>query len=747
MRIEIISKLNGTSTYAEAATVTLRDPSVVRLPLRRDQIASVSRQGDDLIITTNDGQLLRIVQFYHDAGQVESDAVVTEGDQHWLVHAGQGIDADTFSLIGDLDALTGSAAAAGGSSLTVPLALGGLAAVGGGIALMSGGGSDAPRSAAPAADNIPPSAPVVTVRADGGAVTGTGEPGATVQVRDANGAVIGTGTVDAQGNVTVPLTTPQVNGQTISVTQTDPSGNDSPATTISAPDTTPPAAPSGQVSADGTILSGTGEAGATLTVRNAAGAAIGSAVVAANGSYSIALSPAAANGETITVVQTDAAGNRSPETNVAAPDITPPAAPVAAVAPDGTTVTGTAEAGATVTITDPLGQVIAVIPNNPGSFTVALVPPLVDGERLAVTQRDAAGNLSPTTIAIAPDLVVGDHPDAPVASVSPDGAAVTGTAGANATITVRDSAGAIIATGAAAADGSYTVALTPPRIDGAIVHVTQSDTLGRESPPTDALTPDLTAPAAPTAAIDGTGTIVTGTAEAGATVRVSGAAGGVLGVAVAGANGAYAVTLTPPQANGETLGVVQVDQAGNPSAAIPLTAPDITAPAAPVASVAGDGLSVAGTGEAGATVTVRDTAGAVLGTALVAGDGSFAVALSPARIDGAPLTVTQRDGAGNTSLATQILTPDNTPPAAPVVVLSGDGATITGTGEAGASVTIRDPQGTAIATPTIAANGTWPVMHTIGTESMNASHSGVTTLVAAGPDVTMHTPGLPVAWA
>ena len=47
----------------------------------------------------------------------------------------------------------------------------------------------------------------------------------------------------------------------------------------------------------------------------------------------------------------------------------------------------------------------------------------------------------------------------------------------------------------------------------------------------------------------------------------------------------------------------------------------------------------------------------------------------------------------------------------------------------------------------IAASGTWPVMHTIGTESSMASASGVTTLVAAGPEVTMHTPGLPVAWA
>jgi hypothetical protein len=47
----------------------------------------------------------------------------------------------------------------------------------------------------------------------------------------------------------------------------------------------------------------------------------------------------------------------------------------------------------------------------------------------------------------------------------------------------------------------------------------------------------------------------------------------------------------------------------------------------------------------------------------------------------------------------------------------------------------------------IAFVGTWPVIATIGIESMNASMSGVTRLVAAGPDVTSATPGRPVTWA
>ncbi len=47
----------------------------------------------------------------------------------------------------------------------------------------------------------------------------------------------------------------------------------------------------------------------------------------------------------------------------------------------------------------------------------------------------------------------------------------------------------------------------------------------------------------------------------------------------------------------------------------------------------------------------------------------------------------------------------------------------------------------------IANVDTWPVIATIGIESMYASISGVTMFVAAGPLVTMATPGRPVTWA
>ncbi|MGO7251615.1 Ig-like domain-containing protein, partial [Rhizobium brockwellii] len=94
---------------------------------------------------------------------------------------------------------------------------------------------------------------------------------------------------------------PQANGGTLTVTQADPAGNVSPAVTLAAPDTTPPVAPTASINGDGTSVSGTGEAGATVTVRNAAGQVLGTAVVDAQGGYTLPLTTPQANGGTLTI--------------------------------------------------------------------------------------------------------------------------------------------------------------------------------------------------------------------------------------------------------------------------------------------------------------------------------------------------------------------------------------------------------------------------------------------------------------
>ncbi|MGJ7455081.1 BapA/Bap/LapF family large adhesin, partial [Sphingomonas parapaucimobilis] len=609
-------------------------------------------------------------------------------------------------------------------------------------------GNTSPAISIGAPDTTVPAAPTATVAGDGSAITGTGEPGATVTVSDATGQPLGTATVDAQGNYTLPLTTPQANGETLTVTQSDPAGNTSPTTTISAPDITAPTAPTATIAGDGTGITGTGEPGATVTVSDATGQPLGTATVDAQGNYTLPLTTPQANGETLTVTQSDPAGNTSPTTTISAPDITAPTAPTATIAGDGSAIIGTGEPGATVTVNDATGQPLGTATvDAQGNYTLPLTTPQANGETLTVTQNDPAGNTSPATTISAPDITA---PTAPTATIAGDGTAITGTGEPGATVTVNDATGQPLGTATVDAQGNYTLPLTTPQANGETLTVTQSDPAGNTSPNTTISAPDITAPTAPTATIAGDGTAITGTGEPGATVTVSDATGQPLGTATVDAQGNYTLPLTTPQANGETLTVTQSDPAGNTSPTTTISAPDITAPTAPVVTVSADGTQLTGTGEPGATVQVVDAGGQPVGTATVGSDGSFGVALPTGVANGQTLSAIQTDAAGNTSPASVAVTPDLVAPAAPVGTVGADGTSISGTGEPGATLIVRAPDNSVLATVTVAADGSFSAPLT--TPQANGETLSVTQTDAAGnvspvatvtaPDITPPAPPL-----
>ncbi|MFP3498726.1 Ig-like domain-containing protein, partial [Pseudomonas sp. SIMBA_059] len=99
---------------------------------------------------------------------------------------------------------------------------------------------------------------------------------------------VGRATVDASGHFTVTLTPALGNSELLSFTQADAAGNVSAVATLQTPDFTPPA-PLTQVviNADGSVVSGQGEAGATVIVSNAAGTVLGTGTVLADGSFRV----------------------------------------------------------------------------------------------------------------------------------------------------------------------------------------------------------------------------------------------------------------------------------------------------------------------------------------------------------------------------------------------------------------------------------------------------------------------------
>ncbi|KTT99357.1 hypothetical protein NS355_06810, partial [Sphingomonas yabuuchiae] len=706
MQTEIIAKATGTTTTTSANVIELSAPSVVRLNIDRAQVATMEREGNDLIIRLTDGQTIRIDHFYDQQQGKTSDLVLRDdrGSQ-WLANPSAS-GAGRFRAITDLDDLMGAAATGegGGSSFVLPAILG-VAGVGGLVAAVSGGGNGGNQPGGPTADTQPPATPTASFTANGSSIRGTGEAGATVRVTDGAGNVIGTGTVGADGTFTIPVNPPQTNGQPVTVVQSDAAGNVSPPATAAAPDITPPATPTATITGDGRTVSGTGEPGATVTVRNAAGQVLGTAVVGAQGGYTLTLTTPQANGGTLTVTQSDPAGNTSPATTIAAPDITAPTAPTATIAGDGTSVTGTGEPGATVTVRDPAGQPLGTATvDAQGNYTLPLTTPQANGGTLIVTQSDPAGNTSPATTIAAPDITA---PTAPTATIAGDGTSVTGTGEPGATVTVRDSAGQPLGTSTVDAQGNYTLPLITPQANGGTLTVTQSDPAGNTSPATTVSAPDITAPAAPVVTVSADGTQLTGTGEPGATVQVVDAGGQPVGTATVGSDGSFSLPLPTGVANGQTLSAIQTDAAGNASPATAAVTPDLVAPATPLATVSADGTSISGTGEPGATLIVRAPDNSVLATVTVAADGSFSAPLATPQANGEALTVTQTDAAGNVSPVATVTAPDITPPAPPLATLSADGTAVYGNGEPGATVRIVDGNGTLLGSAVVAADSSY----------------------------------------
>jgi VCBS repeat-containing protein len=563
-----------------------------------------------------------------------------------------------------------------------------------------------------APDLVPPTEPGnLTLTGNGTLLSGTGEVGSVISVRDPSGAVVGSVTVPAGGTFTVTLSPAQNNGQLLSVIATDNAGNTSTPASYQTADTSPPAAVTNlAVNNTYDILTGRGEAGARVTV-SFGGVVIGTGLVDAGGNFSVNLQPAPGSAASLAVTQTDAANNTSGVTTLVTPLVPPPEPPVnVTLAANGLTLTGTAATGTSIRVYDAAGNLIGSGSANIGNggFSITLTAAQLNGQHLSVTSVSLLGGESQPVFVTAADITPPANPV--VAALSANGLVLTGTGEAGATVTVRDASGNVLGSGLVTGAGGFSINLSSAQLNGQVLSVTQADAAQNVSGATAYTAPDVQAPLAPTnLAVNGAGTVLTGNGEPGATVTVQGA-GGALGTAIVQADGTFSITLTSPQNNGQALVVRQSDAAGNQSGSIGVTAPDTTPPTAPVATINGNGTSVSGSGEIGSTVTVRNSAGTVLGTATVGSNGLYVVSLSTAQINFQALSVTLTDAAGNTSTATALTAPDLTPPAnAGNLVVSADGTTLTGTGEVGATVTVRSASGTVLQTAVVQANGTFSV--------------------------------------
>ncbi|QLA69550.1 BapA prefix-like domain-containing protein [Enterobacter pasteurii] len=539
-------------------------------------------------------------------------------------------------------------------------------------------------------------------------LTGRGEPGSTITIYD-NGVAIGSTTVLPDGTWSITPAAPLAEGpHSITLRETDAAGNQS---GMSQPisftvDLTPPPLPAATINSAGTQITGTAEPGSKIVITNNSGLKIGEATADSNGNYVANLNPAQTNGEIISVVASDAAGNQSQPAVVNAADITAPAAPGnLVVAENGGSVSGTAEPNSTITIRAPDGTIIGEATAGPdGTFTIPISPPQTNGEALEVTATDGSGNTSPSGYADAPDTTDPLAPENVV--ISPDGTTVTGTAEPGSTVTIRENG---VKVGEAVADdeGNFSVDLIPPKANGEALTADATDAAGNTGPTAPFDAPDITAAQTPviTGVVDDapgvTGSVsqngltndktptINGTGEPGTTITLySGTA--EIGTAVVGPDGQWSITLEADLPDGgHVLTATAVDANNNLSGTSntwSITV-DTSAPAVPAITQVIDDVpdrtgpldtngttndtlpTLSGTGEPGTTVTIR-LDGQDIGTASVNSAGAWTFTPDEPLEDGQhTFTVIASDAAGNASAPSGgfTLTVDTTPPPAATI--------------------------------------------------------------------------------
>ncbi|EMQ5441001.1 BapA prefix-like domain-containing protein, partial [Pseudomonas aeruginosa] len=682
----------------ENGMLKLSQSSNIALDVAPESVAGYSKSGSDLIVQLKTGESVRIANFYAE-GQPSSQLFLADKDKLVAVDLPP-VAADGPLMAGYIpqeslagfESLTGAGVLGGMSAGTALLV--GAAAIGAGVAISnsSGGGGGGGSSVPP--DTTPPKAASgLKIAPDGSSISGQAEAGASVGI-DTNGDGKPDVTViaDANGNFTAPLNPPLTNGETVTVIVTDPAGNSSTPVTAEAPDF--PDAP--QVNAsNGSVLSGTAEAGVTIVITDGNGNPIGQSSADANGNWSFTPGSQLPDGTVVNVVARDAAGNSSPATSITVDGVAPNA-PVVEPS-NGSELSGTAEPGSSVTLTDgngnPIGQTTADANGN-WSFTPST--PLPDGTVVNVVARDAAGNSSPPA-SVTVDAVA---PATPTVDPS-NGTTLSGTAEPGSSVTLTDGNGNPIGQVTADGSGNWTFTPSTPLPNGTVVNATATEPSGNASSPA-SVTVDAVAPATPVVN-PSNGSTLSGTAEPGATVTLTDGNGNPIGQVTADGSGNWSFTPGTPLANGTVVNATATDASGNTSPGSSVTV-DSVAPATPVVNPS-NGTTLSGTAEPGSSVTLTDGNGNPIGQVTADGSGNWSFTPSTPLADGTVVNATATDPAGNTS-GQGSTTVDGVAPTTPTVNLS-NGSSLSGTAEPGSTVILTDGNGNPIAEVTADGSGNW----------------------------------------
>nr|WP_258286383.1 Ig-like domain-containing protein [Enterococcus faecalis] len=599
-------------------------------------------------------------------------------------------------------------------------------------------------------------------------VTGTADPNATIEIRDADGNVIATGTADGTGSFAVNLPAGTANAnETLTALAKDPAGNTSTPTTFQTPADEVVAPPSVDKvtgnTTQGYQVIGTAELGTTIEVRATDGTVLGTATTGPTGQYTVTLASGKATAkQTVNVVAKNDTGLESQPTTAMTPaDVTTPT--IGDITGDSTTgyeITGTADPNTTIEVRNPDGTIIGTTTtDDQGNFTVDLPAGAANpGDTLTVVGKDGDGNESqPTEVTVPEDATVAAPTVTTVTGTTATGYQVTGTAEPNVTIEIHNEAGLVIATGTTDGAGAFTITLpTGTATANEALTAIAKDAAGKESNPTAFKTPaDPDAPVATPTVDKITGSTtngyqVVGAAEVGTTVEVRDADGTVLGMATTGTDGKYTVTLEPGKASAnETITVVAKNATGKESQPATATTPaDLATPT--IDSITGNsskGYEITGTAEPKTTIDVRDADGTIIAATTANETGQYTVTL-PAGVvtPGETITIISKDGAGNESQPATAVIPADVVLAAPTITKvegnKANGYTVTGTADPNVTVQFYNSSEQLLASGNTTTGGTFSVHIAAGLATEKETLTALTTDTQGNvsPKTTFMTP-------
>ncbi|SDG37937.1 hypothetical protein SAMN05216338_100192 [Bradyrhizobium sp. Rc2d] len=424
--------------------------------------------------------------------------------------------------------------------------------------------------------------------------------------------------------VAVSNANPTISGNVEWDNSTDPTPYPSSVpTTPSTPTATAPSAPkiasfstdSGAagdgITNDSTLeLKGSAAAGSTVKIYDGS-TQIGSTTATSTGSWDYITKVLTDAKHTLTATATNSSGQTSAASAAVAVtvDTKAPAAPTIASdtvnSANQVVVTGTAEANSAIKVYDGTTQVGTATTNSSGAWSVTTSALSAGSHALTAKATDVAGNVSAASTVVDPVIGSGSSgstgsgtsgtgtsgsgtsgtgttaPAAPkIASFSTDSGVagdhitndktltLTGTAAANSTIKVFDGT-TQLGTATADANGAwhYTTVALPDGKHSLTATDTVSGVTSKASTALD-VTVDATAPDAPVLLSDATShhrATVTGTAEAGSTVKVYEGTT-LLGTGETGADGHFSVTTSGLKTGSHTFIASATDAAGNTSA-------------------------------------------------------------------------------------------------------------------------------------------------------------------------------------